>query len=131
MSGLNSPMILLQTRCLGSCGLLTMTMSPRDRVLNNELVTNKVNKVKFNSIHDFLETVFILPAINEICSMPKISSTLIPTDSQAHLWLSIFVGDSSIFCPPLVGTGLRWQPKLCGDQSLFPHADRHNRILFF
>ena len=29
-----------------------MTMSPRDRVLNNELVTNKVNKVKFNSIYD-------------------------------------------------------------------------------
>ena len=37
-----------------------MTMSPRDRVLNNELVTNKVNKVKFNSIHDFLEMVLIL-----------------------------------------------------------------------
>ena len=66
MSGLNSPMILLQTRCLGSCGLLTMTMSPRDRVLNNELVTNKVNKVEFNSIHDFLEMVFILPTINVI-----------------------------------------------------------------
>jgi hypothetical protein len=36
-----------------------MTMSPRDRVLNNELVTNKVSKVKFNSIHDFLEMIFI------------------------------------------------------------------------
>ena len=37
-----------------------MTMSPRDRVLNNELVTNKVNKVKFNSIYDYLKMVFIL-----------------------------------------------------------------------
>ena len=64
MSGLNSPMILLQTRCLGSCGLLTMTMSPRDRVLNNELVMSKVNKVKFDLIHDFF--------LNETCSCPII-----------------------------------------------------------
>ena len=59
-----------------------MTMSPRDRVLNNELVTNKVNKVEFNSIHDFLEMVFILPTIDEIICL-KVAGTSMPTDFQS------------------------------------------------